>query len=99
MAPLLASLISGYRLRGGNMDNILGSSRRSVLAAGLAVSSSWLVGRSQAQTPESVMTRPIPHSGEQLPIVGLGTAVSAVGKRVAARRAQRRDRRACGRWR
>ena len=58
------------------MDNILGSSRRSVLAAGLAVSASWLVRRSQAQTPESVMTRPIPHSGEQLPIVGLGTAVS-----------------------
>jgi aryl-alcohol dehydrogenase-like predicted oxidoreductase len=58
------------------MDNILGSSRRSVLAAGLAVSASWLVGRAQSQTPESVMTRPIPHSGEQLPIVGLGTAVS-----------------------
>ena len=58
------------------MDNILGSSRRLVLAAGVAVSASWLVGRSQAQIPESVMTRPIPHSGEQLPIVGLGTAVS-----------------------
>ena len=41
MAPLLTSLISGYRSRGGNMDNmdnILGSSRRSALAAGLAVS-------------------------------------------------------------
>ena len=58
------------------MDNILGSSRRLVLAASLAVSASWLVGRAQSQTPESVMTRPIPHSGEQLPIVGLGTAVS-----------------------
>ena len=58
------------------MDNVLGSSRRSVLAACLAVPASWVVGRSQAQTPESVMTRPIPHSGEQLPIVGLGTAVS-----------------------
>jgi len=58
------------------MDNMLGWSRRSVLAAGLAVSSSWLVGRSQAQNPESVMTRPIPHSGEELAIVGLGTAVS-----------------------
>jgi aryl-alcohol dehydrogenase-like predicted oxidoreductase len=58
------------------MDNMLGWSRRSVLAAGLVVSASWLVGRSQAQTPESVMTRPIPHSGEQLPVVGLGTAVS-----------------------
>jgi diketogulonate reductase-like aldo/keto reductase len=58
------------------MDNILGSSRRSVLAACSAVPASWFVGRSQAQTPESVMTRPIPHSGEELPIVGLGTAVS-----------------------
>ena len=58
------------------MDNIVGSSRRSMLAACLAVPASWFVGRSQAQTPESVMTRPIPHSGEQLPIVGLGTAVS-----------------------
>jgi hypothetical protein len=38
MVPLLTSLISGYRSRGGNADNILGSSRRSVLAAGLAVS-------------------------------------------------------------
>src|SRR5215475_15543592 len=76
MAQLLRSLISVYQLRGDNMDNILGSSRRSVLAAGLAVSASWLVGRAQSQTPESVMTRPIPHSGEQLPIVGLGTAVS-----------------------
>jgi hypothetical protein len=26
--------------------------------------------------PRDVMTRPIPHSGEELPIVGLGTAVS-----------------------
>jgi hypothetical protein len=76
MAPLLTSVIGGYRLRGGNMDNILGSSRRSVLAAWLAVPASWFAGRSQAQTPESVMTRSIPHSGEQLPIVGLGTAVS-----------------------
>jgi hypothetical protein len=71
-----ATYITQLSLRGGNMDNTLGWSRRSVLAAGLAVSSSWLVGRSQAQNPESVMTRPIPHSGEQLPIVGLGTAVS-----------------------
>ena len=61
-------------LHGGNMDNMLGSSRRSVLAAGLAISSSWLIDRSQAQTPKSVMTRPIPHSGEELPIVGLGTS-------------------------
>src|SRR6476659_11445284 len=58
------------------MDYMLRCSRRSVLATGLAVSASWLVGRSQAQTPETVMTRRIPHSGEQLPIVGLGTAVS-----------------------
>jgi hypothetical protein len=80
MAPLLTSVISGYRLRGGNMDNILGSSRRSVLAACLAVPASWFAGRSQAQTPESVMTRSIPHSGEQLPIVGLGTAVPSANE-------------------
>src|SRR5215471_394762 len=58
------------------MDNIIRSSRLSALAAGLPVFASWLVDRSRAQSPESVMTRPIPHSGEQLPIVGLGTAVS-----------------------
>src|SRR5262245_6047858 len=76
MGAAIISVISGCRVRGGNMDNIVGSSRRSMLAACLAVPASWFVGRSQAQTPESVMTRPIPHSGEQLPIVGLGTAVS-----------------------
>jgi len=76
MVPPVTSVIRGYRLRGGNTDNILGSSRRSVLAACLAVPVCWFAGRSQAQTPESVMTRLIPHSGEQLPIVGLGTAVS-----------------------
>jgi aryl-alcohol dehydrogenase-like predicted oxidoreductase len=55
---------------------VQGSSRRSVLAAGLALSSSWLTRRVDAQAGESLITRPIPHSGEQLPIVGLGTAVS-----------------------
>ena len=53
----------GLSLRTGNMDSILQLSRRSMLVTGLAVSASWLVGRS------------IPHSGEQLPIVGLGTAL------------------------
>jgi len=52
------------------------SSRRSVLTAGLAFSASWLARTAKAQTPEPLMTRTIPHSGEKLPVVGLGTAVS-----------------------
>jgi aryl-alcohol dehydrogenase-like predicted oxidoreductase len=49
--------------------------RRSVLAAGLALSASSLAPRAGAQAPTSIMMRAIPHSGEQLPVVGLGTAV------------------------
>jgi len=36
----------------------------------------WLAGDAKAQAPAPLITRPIPHSGEQLPVVGLGTAVS-----------------------
>jgi aryl-alcohol dehydrogenase-like predicted oxidoreductase len=67
---------------GGNMSNIFSlspvpePSRRSVLTAGLALSASVLAGVSKAQTPEPAITRAIPHSGERLPVVGLGTAVS-----------------------
>jgi aryl-alcohol dehydrogenase-like predicted oxidoreductase len=50
--------------------------RRTLLAAGLGISASWMVCRAQAQTDNQLLTRAIPHSGEQLPIVGLGTAVS-----------------------
>ena len=49
-------------------------SRRALLQAGLALSASSLA-RAQ-DTMMHRITRPIPHSGEQLPCVGLGTAVS-----------------------
>jgi aryl-alcohol dehydrogenase-like predicted oxidoreductase len=51
-------------------------SRRAMLEAGLAASAAWLAGGAAAQTQLPLITRPIPHSGEQLPVVGLGTAVS-----------------------
>lgn len=51
-------------------------SRRTVLAGGLALSASSFAARVNAQPVDPIMTRPIPHSGEQLPVVGLGTAVS-----------------------
>jgi aryl-alcohol dehydrogenase-like predicted oxidoreductase len=50
-------------------------SRRGVLTAGLALSATALTGVTHAQD-KPLATRPIPHSGEQLPVVGLGTAVS-----------------------
>jgi aryl-alcohol dehydrogenase-like predicted oxidoreductase len=51
-------------------------SRRTILATGLALSVSALDRRAQAQSAGPLITRPIPHSGEQLPVIGLGTAVS-----------------------
>jgi len=56
-------------------------SRRSVVAAGLVLSTALLTSAARAQQPppqssEPLIARPIPHSGEQLPVVGLGTAVS-----------------------
>jgi aryl-alcohol dehydrogenase-like predicted oxidoreductase len=54
----------------------LSSSRRAVLKAGAVLSASWLVSGARAQEQEPLRTRPIPHSGEQLPVIGLGTAVS-----------------------
>ena len=50
--------------------------RRDLLAAGLALSVSGIAHFARAQGDGPVLTRAIPHSGEQLPIVGLGTAVS-----------------------
>jgi aryl-alcohol dehydrogenase-like predicted oxidoreductase len=44
--------------------------------AGLGASALVLGQRAHAQTDRPLLTRPIPHSGEALPIVGLGTAVS-----------------------
>jgi aryl-alcohol dehydrogenase-like predicted oxidoreductase len=50
-------------------------SRRGLLTAGLALGAASLASRSYGQASAPI-TRPIPHSGEQLPVVGLGTAVS-----------------------
>ena len=66
------------------------ASRRRVLTlgAGLAASA-WLPARGKAQTGTSGMiARPIPHSGESLPVVGLGTSqVFEVGDDPARRQA------------
>jgi len=53
------------------------------------LSASLLTGVSQAQTREPVMSRAIPHSGEKLPVVGLGTAVSFPSADEAQRQALR----------
>ena len=50
--------------------------RRAVLATGLGITASWFARSAPAQASEPLLTRAIPHSGEQVPIVGLGTAVS-----------------------
>jgi aryl-alcohol dehydrogenase-like predicted oxidoreductase len=52
------------------------SSRRHVLSLGLAASAVALTRAAHGQADQPLITRPIPHSGEQLPVVGLGTAVS-----------------------
>ena len=52
------------------------ASRRRVLGlgAGLAASA-WLPALANAQTGASALiARPIPHSGESLPVIGLGTS-------------------------
>lgn len=61
----------------GRVSSCVGrTSRRSVLATGLALTASSLARGVRAQVPGPIMTRAIPHSGEPLPVVGLGTAVS-----------------------
>jgi len=52
--------------------------RRRVLAAGGAAALGGLIARfapSARAAEEPVETRPIPHGGEQLPVVGIGTAI------------------------
>jgi len=53
-----------------------GPSRRKVLFAGLAVAAQPLatLARPARAQPGDLATRTIPHSGEQLPVIGLGTA-------------------------
>jgi aryl-alcohol dehydrogenase-like predicted oxidoreductase len=68
----------------------LTASRRRVLALGAGVAASaWLPARGEAQTGSSgLIGRPIPHSGESLPVIGLGTSqVFEVGDDPARRQA------------
>ena len=68
----------------------LTASRWRVLALGGGfAASAWLSARGKAQTGTSgLIARPIPHSGESLPVVGLGTSqVFEVGDDLARRQA------------
>jgi aryl-alcohol dehydrogenase-like predicted oxidoreductase len=68
----------------------LAASRRRVLALGAGfAASAWLPARGKAQTGTSgLIARPIPRSGESLPVVGLGTSqVFEVGDDPARRQA------------
>jgi aryl-alcohol dehydrogenase-like predicted oxidoreductase len=52
-------------------------SRRRILQGAAGLMAGALAGhtnRASAQTDAAVVTKPIPHSGEQLPVIGLGTA-------------------------
>jgi len=51
-------------------------SRRHVLTLGFAASAAAMIRAALGQADKSLVTRPIPHSGEQLPVIGLGTAVA-----------------------
>jgi aryl-alcohol dehydrogenase-like predicted oxidoreductase len=61
--------------------------RRNVLKGALALPVAAIAGELLAQTERPMLTRAIPHSGEQLPVVGLGTAVSFPSANQAQRQA------------
>ncbi|MGH8667028.1 MAG: aldo/keto reductase [Burkholderiales bacterium] len=75
------------------MDHPVDVRRRRLLAAGagsaLAALSGLPVPASAAD--EAIITRPIPHSGERIPIVGIGTAVIFDFENDADKLAQRRQ--------
>ena len=50
-------------------------SRREVLALGAAIGASATLPMAPALAAAQVLTRPIPRTGERLPVVGLGTAI------------------------
>lgn len=76
------------------MKTPIDSSRRRAIVAGAAAAlGSTLPGFSFNATAaeEPLRTRPIPHSGEQLPIIGIGTAVIFDFENDAAKYAERRQ--------
>ena len=76
------------------MSSRIDSSRRRAIVAGAAAAlGSTLPGFSfaAAAANEPLKTRPIPHGGEQLPIIGIGTAVIFDFENDPARYAERRQ--------
>ena len=61
--------------------------RRAILAGALGGAVALGTRGALAQADKPLLTRPIPHSGEQLPVVGLGTAVSFPSADAAQRQA------------
>lgn len=58
-------------------------SRRRILQCAAGLLAGALIGRTapvSAQTDSAVVTKPIPHSGEQIPVIGLGTANQFMAK-------------------
>ena len=51
------------------------TTRRAVLAGGVALAASTVARPLHAQSPQ-VLTRPIPSTGEQIPAMGLGTWIT-----------------------
>jgi aryl-alcohol dehydrogenase-like predicted oxidoreductase len=76
-----------------SMDHSVDVRRRRLLAAGtgsaLTALGGWPLAAPAAQ--EAIITRPIPHSGERIPIVGIGTAVIFDFENDAEKFAQRRQ--------
>jgi aryl-alcohol dehydrogenase-like predicted oxidoreductase len=62
--------------------------RRTFLAGGAALAALPAIARA---AEESLATRPIPHSGERLPIIGIGTAVIFDYENDAGKQAARRE--------
>ena len=65
--------------------------RRRALAAASAAVLAAALPRSVHAADEPLRTRPIPHSGEQLPVVGIGTAIIFDFEDDAAKYAERRE--------
>jgi aryl-alcohol dehydrogenase-like predicted oxidoreductase len=76
------------------MSSRIDSSRRRAIVAGAAATLGGALPRfafAAAAADEPLMTRPIPHGGEKLPIIGIGTAVIFDFENDPAKYAERRQ--------